>query len=91
LAPFSDFPIRFTLLLGFASFLVSLIVIIRIIALHFFGEENISSTSIFIAILFFGSMQSLMIGLMGVYIGSIHKQIKNRPMYIIDKKIGFDD
>lgn len=91
LAPFSDFPIRFTLLLGILSFLVSSTVIVRILYLYITGVQDISTTSIFIAILFFGSIQSLMIAVLGVYIGSVHKQSKNRPMYIIDELIGFEN
>ena len=89
LTPYSDFPVRFSLLLGFISFIISQIVIFRIIYLHFIGEENISSTSIFIAILIFGSLQSLILGLLGLYIGSIHKQTKGRPLYIVNKTYGF--
>ena len=90
LAPFSDFPIRFSLIMGFLSFIISSFVLFRTLYLYFSGETQISSTSIFLAILFFGSIQALILGFLGLYLGSVHKQSKNRPMYIIDKLYGFD-
>ncbi len=90
LTPFSDFPIRFSLIMGFLSFIISSFVLLRTAFLYFSGETQISSTSIFLAILFFGSIQALILGFLGLYLGSIHKQSKNRPMYIIDKLYGFD-
>ena len=45
----------------------------------------------FVAILIFGSIQSLILGFLGLYIGSIHRQVKNRPLYIIDNIIGLSE
>lgn len=41
--------------------------------------------SIFGAIIFFGGIQMLSIGILGAYIGNIFDEIKNRPEYIIDE------
>lgn len=91
LAPFSDAPIRFALIFGLISFLVCFAILIRTAFLYFTGELVISSTSIFGAILLFGSLQSLIVGFMAIYIGLIFKQTRNRPIYIIEEKIGFED
>ena len=88
--PFTDAPIRFALLFGIFSFLVCLAIMVRTILLFFSGEPNISPTSIFVAILFFGSIQSLILGILSVYIGSIFKESKKRPMYIVDSAYGFE-
>lgn len=91
LTPFTDFPVRFSLMLGFISFFISFIVVIRTLYLFFSGEDDISTTSMFVAILIFGSIQSLILGFLGLYIGSIHRQVKNRPLYIIDNVIGLNE
>lgn len=91
LTPFTNFPVRFSLILGLLSFFISSIVMIRTIYLHFSGVDQISTTSIFVAILMFGSLQSLILGLLGLYIGSIHRQVKNRPIYVIDNVIGLNN
>ena len=90
LMPFSSLPLRLTLLYGIFSFFVCTIIMFRTLILHFTGETDISMTSIFVAILIFGSAQSLIIGILSVYIGSIYKETKKRPLYIIDKVYGFD-
>ncbi len=90
LTPFSDFPVRFSLILGLISFLISAILILRTLFLFFTGEDSISSTSLFLGILIFGSFQSLMLGFLGLYIGSIHREVKKRPRYIVNNYIGFD-
>ena len=55
------------------------------------GEPNISTTSLFVAILFFGSINSLILGILSIYIGSIFKDSKKRPLYIIESSYGFND
>ena len=59
--------------------------------LFFIGIDDIGTTSIFGAILLFGGIQSLILGLLAIYIGLIFKQTRNRPLYIVDNLIGFDD
>ena len=90
LTPFSDFPVRFSLILGLISFIISFVLIVRTLFLFFSGADNISTTSLFLGILIFGSIQSLILGLFGLYIGSIHGQVKNRPRYIINNTIVFE-
>lgn len=41
--------------------------------------------SLFSAIVFFGGIQLLTIGILGAYIGNIFDEVKNRPEYIIDE------
>jgi dolichol-phosphate mannosyltransferase len=91
LTPFSDLPIRLALLFGIFSFAICLVLLIRILFLYFSGENNISPLSTFVAILFFGSTQSLVIGILSIYVGSIFKEVKKRPLYIIDSVYGFDE
>jgi dolichol-phosphate mannosyltransferase len=42
-------------------------------------------------ITFFSGIQLLSLGLVGEYIGRIYDQTKNRPHYIVDEKINFND
>jgi glycosyltransferase involved in cell wall biosynthesis len=48
------------------------------------------STSV-ILITFFAGIQLLSLGLLGEYVSRIYDEVKNRPMYIVDSKIGFDE
>src|SRR3989338_4030754 len=40
-------------------------------------------TALFVAIMFFGGVQLLTIGIIGEYIGKIYKEIQSRPQYLI--------
>ena len=88
--PFSDFPIRAALIFGLFSFFVCTFILIRTGFLYFAGVDEIGSTSIFGAILLFGGIQSLTLGIIAVYVGSILKETKRRPLYIIENIFGFD-
>jgi glycosyltransferase involved in cell wall biosynthesis len=44
-----------------------------------------------LVVTFFSGVQLLALGLMGEYIGRIYDEVKKRPLYILDKKVNFDD
>jgi glycosyltransferase involved in cell wall biosynthesis len=50
---------------------------------------GLSTTVILIS--FFAGIQLLSLGLVGEYISRIYDEVKNRPMYIVEKLIGFDE
>ena len=50
---------------------------------------GLSTTVIFIS--FFAGIQLLSLGLVGEYVSRIYDETKRRPMYIVDKKMNFDD
>jgi glycosyltransferase involved in cell wall biosynthesis len=50
---------------------------------------GLSTTVILVS--FFAGIQLLSIGLVGEYISRIYDEVKHRPMFIVDKRIGFDE
>ena len=36
-------------------------------------------------------MNMLMTGIVGLYVGRIHAEVKRRPLYIVERAVGFDD
>ena len=48
----------------------------------------IGNPTIVILILFMGGIQLFSIGILGLYVGQIFDQVKNRPLYIVDKIYG---
>jgi dolichol-phosphate mannosyltransferase len=57
--------------------------------LGFYLAPGLSTTVILIT--FFAGIQLLSLGLVGEYVSRIYDEVKRRPMYIVDKKIGFDE
>ena len=39
---------------------------------------------------FFAGIQLLTLGIMGEYVGRIYMEVKGRPMYIADQRLGLD-
>ena len=48
------------------------------------------STTVLV-VTFFSGVQLLALGLMGEYVGRIYDEVKRRPLYILDKKVNFND
>jgi len=50
---------------------------------------GLSTTVILVS--FFAGIQLLSLGVVGEYISRIYDEVKNRPMYIVEKQVGFDE
>ncbi|MFC0185193.1 glycosyltransferase family 2 protein [Pseudarcicella hirudinis] len=88
---FSKKPLKLAMTMGFLSIVVGLFLAAWVITGIIFRPNTIVSgwASSVIAIIFFGGVQLLTIGVMGEYLGNIFDEIKNRPEYIIHEKINF--
>jgi hypothetical protein len=47
------------------------------------GADVPGYASLLVAILFFGSVQLISVGVLGEYIGRIHEETKQRPVYLL--------
>ena len=90
---FSKKPLKLAISLGTISILVALVMVIWIIYLQIFAQDNVVQgwSSTIITILFLGGIQLFTIGILGEYIGNIFDETKNRPEYIIQEKINFEE
>ena len=90
---FSKKPLKLAISMGSLCILIALVIIIWIITLNIFFPERIVPgwSSIIFVVLFLGGIQLFTIGILGEYIGNIFDETKNRPEYIIQKKINFTD
>lgn len=89
---FTTVPIRVGTYVGLfisaMSFIYGVIIISKTLV---FGVDVPGYASILVAILFLGGVQLFFLGLLGEYIGRIYKEVKNRPIYIVDRLIGFNE
>lgn len=88
---FSDVPLRVWGFIGFVISFISLVyAIFFLVFTMIYGADLPGFPSIIVAVMFFGGIQLLSIGILGEYIARIFTEVKQRPKYIIDTKHGFD-
>ncbi|MBN1378409.1 MAG: glycosyltransferase [Gammaproteobacteria bacterium] len=89
---FSTLPIRIGTYLGLMiasiSFCYGFYIITKTLL---FGRDAPGYASIMVVMLFLGGVQLFFMGLMGEYIGRIYKEVKNRPLYVVEREIGFNN
>ena len=85
---FSVAPLYLSLIIGALSTAVSFIMLISILIQKLLGMNLPGWTAIMSAILFMGGTLHLCLGLTGIYVGKIHLQTRNRPLYVIQNVIG---
>ena len=86
----SDKLLRFGIYVGFIFSFLALISIIFITISYFFNGYQSGWASLFVLILFSTGLILMGIGILGLYLGKIFEQVKNRPQYIVDEKINFN-
>lgn len=89
---FSNKPLKIVGALGAFSIFVSFGLLIYAIISYIFKLNNLSAgwTSLMIGMTFFAGVQLLSLRIMSEYIGRIYDETKQRPQYIIEKKINID-
>ncbi|MDN3723109.1 glycosyltransferase family 2 protein [Aequorivita sp. SDUM287046] len=84
---FSVKPLRFILITGLFSTLLSILFFSWALIQLLLGNVIQGWFSVIATIMFFGGIQTFAIGIIGEYIGKIFLQVKNRPRYLIAEKI----
>lgn len=87
---FSTKPLKIASYLGFITSILGFMGIVyaisrRLVLPHEYWVTG--WTALFVAVMFFGGIQLITIGIIGEYIGKIYEQVKDRPMYIVAEKI----
>ncbi|TXK82547.1 glycosyltransferase family 2 protein [Paenibacillus sp. N3.4] len=84
---FSVTPIRFVTLMGFLLFAMSVVAALYAIIGKIWGANVTGWTSLILSVWFIGGVQLLALGLIGEYIGKIYKEVKQRPLFVIEKDL----
>jgi polyisoprenyl-phosphate glycosyltransferase len=90
---FSDAPLRLALWAGAAVSALAFVYGLSVIARWAYGDPGLergwSSTIVIIAAL--GGANMLMTGVIGLYVGRIYAESKGRPLYIVERAVGFEE
>ncbi|MBC7523552.1 MAG: glycosyltransferase family 2 protein [Flavobacterium sp.] len=85
---FSDFPIKFITRLGFFTVIFSLIYFAyNVYRKLVYNDVPQGFTATILSIILFSGVQLISLGLIGEYVLRIYNQVRNRPLFIVDKII----
>lgn len=88
---FSTSPLRFWSYIGLSISLLSILYgTFLIIRTLIFGKDVPGYASTMVAILFLGGLQLISAGFLGEYLGRVYTEVKQRPLFIVNKTYGFD-
>lgn len=86
---FSVIPLQVATIVGLGAAALSLIFLVYIILRKIiYGFDVLGYASIMFAIMFFGALQLIVLGLMGEYIGRIYSESQARPLYLLKDQGG---
>lgn len=80
---FSTKPLTIAIYIGFISSLLSVLYIPYALLSYYSGHVISGWASIIVTIAFFGGLQLMILGIIGIYLGKTFMQSKNRPHYFI--------
>jgi dolichol-phosphate mannosyltransferase len=81
---FSYFPLQIATYIGFVAAGVGVLTIPIVIIGRLAGSEAFyGQASTLIAVLFFGGVQLISLGILGEYVGRIYDEVKGRPLYVV--------
>ncbi len=86
---FSRYPLQLISLTGILFSVLAFLGAITYGILRAFGLGFPAGGTIIIIVVFFSGVQLLSLGVMGEYVGRIYDEVKHRPKYIVESRVGF--
>jgi len=88
---FSEKPLKMSTYVGFCLSLVSFLYLVVVIVPGIGDQHATPGWALIVVInLFFNGIILIFLGIFGKYLGRVHEETKNRPLYIVDTIEGFD-
>lgn len=88
---FSTKPLQISITIGVLAALLAFLGLLYTVYIRFFTDHFVAGwAGLMVAMFFMGGVQLISIGVPGEYIGRIYTEIKGRPLYIVDERIGFE-
>jgi dolichol-phosphate mannosyltransferase len=85
---FSTLPLKLATWLGYLASLFAFVYLIYVFLQRAFGYTVQGWATTMVGMLFLGGVQLICLGIIGEYLGRIFNEIKPRPMYVVEEKIG---
>lgn len=85
-------PLRIWSYLGAGVATLSLIYAAYVIVRTLIGGVDVPGyASLLVAVLFLGGVQLLSLGILGEYVGRIFTEVKGRPIYVVERRLGEEE
>jgi dolichol-phosphate mannosyltransferase len=81
---FSNTPLHIIFLIGVITFFITIFIMIYAIYIKLSNSTATGIPTLIILISLFGSLILISLGIIGIYLGRIFDQTKNRPKYIVE-------
>lgn len=89
---FSDVPLRLALWSGLAISVCALLFGSYVVMLALWDADLVEGWASTVAVLsFLSGVNLVMTGIVGLYVGRIHSEVKNRPLYVVARRVGFPE
>jgi glycosyltransferase involved in cell wall biosynthesis len=87
----STMPLRIWSYIGVViAFFALIYAILVVVRTTLFGIDVPGYPSLIVAVLFFGGLQLISLGVLGEYVGRILVETKQRPIYVVRQKLGLE-
>ncbi len=88
---FTSAPLRIVTFLGLFTLVFAFFITLDTLWSRFQGEAVSGFATMIITLLIIGSFIMISLGIVGEYIAKIYDEIKDRPTFLVEEKIGFDE
>lgn len=89
---FSLVPLKLAIWTGFLAIWIAVAgIIVAIIDRLLDKHLTRGWASLFVAVLFMAGVQLVSLGIIGEYLGRIYTEVKRRPLYVVQERLGFGD
>lgn len=80
---FSVSPLYAAMYIGIVMACAAILYLPYVLYAYLTGHTAAGWASVLLSVVFFGGLQLIILGILGIYIGKLFMQVKNRPTYII--------
>lgn len=88
---YTSVPLHCITLLGMLMFAGAIILGIQTLYMKFSGRATSGFTTVILLLLIIGSSLMISLGMIGLYLSKIYKEVKHRPRYLVAKSINADE
>jgi polyisoprenyl-phosphate glycosyltransferase len=89
---FSSMPLKIWSYIGVACSLFAFLFALFLVGLKIFrGVDLPGYPSLMVAVLFFGGVQLISLGIIGEYLARMYSEVKGRPLYLVRDRWGFEE